>query len=270
VLSRRNLLRAAPIAAIGGAVTAMSASPAAAAPPPPVLLGKDNDAGNAVTSIESDVTFGGYVNMLSLALKTDTVPLRHVGEPLLSIVGSTIGPHPTGQNTLVATSQDGATTISADAADGPVWGQGPEVVAYGTAVQASSHGGTSIAATTETGQLFVGTSTSPTTSTDAVSVSYAGTGHALAVKSQNPDSTSSAVLSSVAGRGAAVVGVGGSFGRGAQFSGGASAIRLVPSTSPTHPWAGRVGDLMVDASSRLWFCAKANTSTVEAVWKQIA
>lgn len=270
VLSRRNLLRAAPIAAIGGAVTAMSATPAAAAPPPAVLLGKDNDAGQALTSIESDVTFGGYVNMLSLTLKTDVEPLRHAGEPLLSILGRTIGPHPYGQDALVASSEDGATTISADAADGPVWGEGPDVVAYGTAVKATSHGGTSIAATTDTGQLFVGTSTSPTTPADAVSVTYSGTGHGVNVTSQNPDSSSSAVYAASAGHGPAVAGVGGPTGRGAQFSGGIAAARLVPSASTSHPWSGRVGDLMVDAASRLWFCNKTNTSTVPANWKQIA
>ena len=270
VLTRRNLLRAAPIAAIGGAMTAMTASPVAAALPPPVLLGRDNDAGPALTSIESDVAFGGYVTMLSLTLKTDTEPLRHDGEPLLALIGSTLGPHPYGQDTLVASSTDGATTISATAADGPVFGQGPDVVAYGTAVQATSQGGTAVAATTDTGQLFVGSSTSASTALNAVTVDYAGTGHALAVTSQNPGSAKGAVYASSAGAGTGVVGVGGPSGRGAQFSGGISALRLVPSASSIHPWAGRVGDLMVDATSRLWFCTKTNTSSVQAVWKQLA
>ncbi len=269
VLSRRNLLRAAPIAAIGGAVTAMSASPAAAAPPPPVLLGRDNDAGQALTSIESDVTFGGYVTMLSLTLKTDVQPLRHDGEPLLALIGSTLGPHPYGQDTLVASSVDGATTIAATAADGPIFGQGANAVAYGTAVAATSQGGTSVSAHTATGQLFVGESTSATNALDAVTVDYAGTAHGVVVTSTNPGNTAGAIYgSSAAGTG--VVGVGGSSGRGASFSGGTAAVRLVPSTTSTHPWAGRAGDLMVDASSRLWFCTKANTPTVEAVWKQLA
>ena len=269
VLTRRNLLRAAPIAAIGGAVTAMSAAPAAADPPPPVLLGEDNDAGAALTSIESDVTFGGYVTMLSLTLKTDVEPLRHDGEPLLALIGSTLGPHPYGQDTLVASSVDGATTIAAEASDGPVYGEGVDVVAYGTAVQATSHGGTSVAATTETGQLFVGSTTSPTSALDAVTVDYAGTGHAVVAHSQNPVSTNGAVTGVSTGTGIGVVGVGGSAGRGAQFSGGIAAARLVPSTTATHPWRGSVGDLMVDASSRLWFCTKANTTSAAASWKQL-
>src|SRR5438309_1791440 len=50
LLSRRNLLRAAPAAAVGGAFVAMSAAPAAAATGDPVLLGKPNDAGAGKTT----------------------------------------------------------------------------------------------------------------------------------------------------------------------------------------------------------------------------
>lgn len=50
VLSRRNLLRAAPIAAVGAGIAALSATPAAAATGSPVLLGESNDAGAAATT----------------------------------------------------------------------------------------------------------------------------------------------------------------------------------------------------------------------------
>jgi hypothetical protein len=50
LMSRRNLLRAAPVAAVGGAIVAMSATPAAAATGDPVLLGKANDAGAGKTT----------------------------------------------------------------------------------------------------------------------------------------------------------------------------------------------------------------------------
>jgi hypothetical protein len=274
-VSRRNLLRAAPIAAIGGAVAAMSASPAAATPGQPVLLGQDNDAGSGAegpltTTIESPVAFGNYVNMLSLTVTSDISDYSHAGEPLISIVGGTVGPHPFGQNTVVASSTDGATTISADAADGPVWMGGPGELALGTAVQAISHGGTSIEALTASGQILVGSTSATTSAKDAVTLDNAGTGRALYAQSHNAANTAGTVTGVNAGPGAGVVGVGGAQGRGGQFTGGAAAVRLLPSSSSTHLWTGRPGDLMVDSAARLWFCTKANTSSVAATWKQIA
>ena len=53
-------------------------------------------------------------------------------------------------------------------------------------------------------------------------------------------------------------------GRGAQLSGGPAQLRLMPSSSRTHPASGKRGDLFVDKSGRLWFC-KGNTN-----WKQLA
>jgi hypothetical protein len=275
VLSRRNLLRAAPIAAIGGAVVAMSAAPAAATVGAPLLLGKDNDAGSdadgpVTTTLESPVTFGDYVNMISLSLTSDTEDFRHAGEPLVSIAGGTVGTHPFGQDTLVVSSTDGATTIAADGGDGPVWNGAPGEVAFGTAVRATSHGGTSIAASTGSGQILVGSTSATTSANDAVTLDNAGTGRALYAQSHNPLNTNGAVTGVNAGPGSGVAGVGGAQGRGGQFAGGAAAVRLVPGTSPSHLWTGRVGDLMVDSSARLWFCTKANTSTVAATWKQLA
>src|SRR3954452_7411203 len=43
-------------------------------------------------------------------------------------------------------------------------------------------------------------------------------------------------------------------GRGGTFQGAAAAVRLLPSSQATHPTSGRVGDLVVDSTGRLWFC----------------
>jgi len=45
---------------------------------------------------------------------------------------------------------------------------------------------------------------------------------------------------------------------------GLTEINLVTSTRATHPTSGRRGDLLVDASGRLWFCKGGTT------WKQLA
>jgi hypothetical protein len=52
--------------------------------------------------------------------------------------------------------------------------------------------------------------------------------------------------------------------RGGVFEGQAAALNLVASTRATHPSSGRRGDLLVDASGRLWFCKGGTT------WKQLA
>jgi hypothetical protein len=72
------------------------------------------------------------------------------------------------------------------------------------------------------------------------------------------------------GSGFGVVGVAGSQGRGAQFTGGAAAVRMVPSSASTHPATGKVGDFFVDASARLWFCQKASSGGTQATWRQLA
>ena len=53
-------------------------------------------------------------------------------------------------------------------------------------------------------------------------------------------------------------------GRGGVFTGGSSQIRLMPSTSATHPTNGLAGDLFLDAGNRLWLC-KGTTA-----WVQVA
>jgi hypothetical protein len=56
-------------------------------------------------------------------------------------------------------------------------------------------------------------------------------------------------------------------GRGGVFDGSQAAIRLVPSSHPSHPRNGEVGDLVLDAAHRLWFCKRGGNP---AVWKRLA
>jgi hypothetical protein len=56
-------------------------------------------------------------------------------------------------------------------------------------------------------------------------------------------------------------------GRGGVFEGKLAAVHLTPSSTASHPRGGQVGDLMVDASHRLWFCKRGGNP---AQWKQLA
>jgi hypothetical protein len=56
-------------------------------------------------------------------------------------------------------------------------------------------------------------------------------------------------------------------GVGGVFEGGEAAVRLIPSASASHPRSGHTGDLMLDASHRLWFCKRGGSP---AVWKRLA
>jgi hypothetical protein len=143
---------------------------------------------------------------------------------------------------------------------------------------------TGIRSTAQSGSALIASSTEPTGSADAVTIDYAGTSRALYARSHNASNTNGTVTGVNEGQGIGVwgeqrndtqngfgvVGVGGRLGRGAQFSGGRAAVRMVPSSAPTHPSTGRVGDFFVDASARLWFCQKASTASASATWKQIA
>jgi hypothetical protein len=60
-LSRRALLRAAPVAAVGGVVATLVSQPAAAATGDPVLLGRTNNAGNGATTTLNGGTPGSGV-----------------------------------------------------------------------------------------------------------------------------------------------------------------------------------------------------------------
>jgi len=70
---------------------------------------------------------------------------------------------------------------------------------------------------------------------------------------------------STLGRGAGVTGSSRK-GRGGVFSGKLAQVQLKPSPQPTHPSTGAVGDLFLDASSRLWLCTVTGNS---ATWRRV-
>jgi hypothetical protein len=319
VLSRRNLLRAAPVAAVGGALAALSASPATAAAGNPVLLGRANDSGSATTSITGGgntldapaVSYHGGVTgdwlLLGAVLNGSSVTSAMVdGDPLLRtyslgcygaefVAGAgdgiaagghdlvrmrTFGP---GSGLIVEVTDhiygniDGSTSIATS--------NGIEITGgAGAGVTTTMTSGVAYEATVDDGQAFVAVGTSTTTSDDAVTIDYAGTSRALYAQSHNPANVNGTVTGvneghgigvwgeqrNNTGAGIGVVGVGGSQGRGSQFTGGVAQTRLVPSTASTHPTTGKTGDLFVDASVRLWFCQKASSGSTAATWKQIA
>ncbi|MDX6229679.1 MAG: hypothetical protein QOI76_3069 [Frankiales bacterium] len=321
VLTRRNLLRAAPIAAIGGAMAAMSASPVAAAAGDPVVLGHANDAGSATTSISGgDATSGspavgvrGGVGVDWLAAggsTTDGVELG-VGDtgPVLrahsldrryaaEFIGFVAGYLNANGHDVVHVSTEGpGTGIVIDVTDFTTvtFDGSPGTLEPATGLSVHAQGGRGLDAYVKDGVAVAGTasgnghalsavSSSPTTSTDAVTIDYQGKSRALYAQSHNPTNINGTVTGvneghgigvwgeqrNSTGAGVGVVGVGGALGRGAQFTGGAAQARLVPSTAASHPAMGKAGDLFVDRSARLWFCQKASSSTAAAVWKQLA
>jgi hypothetical protein len=56
-------------------------------------------------------------------------------------------------------------------------------------------------------------------------------------------------------------------GRGGQFAGSAAPIRLVPSSTTSHPASGARGDLYVDNAGRLWFCQVGGNP---ATWRLVS
>jgi hypothetical protein len=52
--------------------------------------------------------------------------------------------------------------------------------------------------------------------------------------------------------------------RGGLFAGKVAQVRLLPSSSASHPSSGSLGDLFLDKGGRLWFCKGGTT------WKQLA
>ena len=300
-VSRRHLLRAAPAAALGGAIALIAgAAPASAAAGDPVLQGENNgfsgtttlDGGSA-DGPALDVTGSGLIDRLAIGpfplgggvgpllavtphpdAEADELPSgpvmyvagfqrsgpdRHMGSTALAI--DTVGPGPA------------MTLNAADGYNDPDGPDGPRVPYPGTGLQVTA-GGTAI-------DVQVG---GPDSDLDAVTVEYAGTSRAFFAVSSSPTNINGTVTGvneghgigvwgeqrndSVSGYG--VVGVAGKLGRGGSFQGGAAALRLVPGTSGTHRSTGKVGDVYVDSTARLWFCTKASTSTVSATWRQIA
>ncbi|MDX6206651.1 MAG: hypothetical protein QOF39_2708 [Frankiales bacterium] len=277
VLTRRNLLRAAPVAALGGALTAMAASPAAAATGQPLLLGRDNTAGSDTTTLESPLTLNGRVwaagiSLTGIALNTNgsaSVAIQNLAGGTSLDVSGGFAEGQTGD--AIHAGASGAVAVAAVATDAPV--RFSPDIRPGTAVTASA----------DRGHALVAATSSTTTSEDAVTIDYAGTSRAVYAQSHNPANINGTVTGVNEGHGTGVwgeqrnntgpgfgvVGVGGSQGRGAQFTGGVAQARLVPGRSSTHPVTGKTGDLYVDSAVRLWFCTRASAGSTAAVWKQI-
>ena len=110
-----------------------------------------------------------------------------------------------------------------------------------------------------------------------VGVTSATTGRTIGVMGESFSTAGTGVRGWAAGGGTGVYGFsGGTFpagdppanvavygvsaaGRGGVFTGKAAQVRLVPSTAPSHPASGQLGDLFLDAKKRLWLC-KGGTS----------
>jgi hypothetical protein len=313
VLSRRNLLRAAPLVAVGSAVAAMSASPAAAAVGDPVVIGHSNVGGSSTTTLTAgtpppgvgeptptgsapalNVTGGVTTDWFEadgIAVGTDAGAAVVVGASFLfgnaAIFHGAPLPVLHGEQgadgVLIDAIGDG-TALTVNVTDGsfnpPI---GDSTTLPGTGIAVTSDTGLAIAAT---GQDTVVNIASESTGTkqDALTVSYAGTSRALYAESTSATNINGTITGvndghgiglwgeqrNNTGTGFGVVGVGGALGRGGRLSGGAAAVQLLPSSAATHPTTGKAGDLFVDASVRLWFCQKASSGAVAAVWKQIA
>jgi hypothetical protein len=314
VLTRRNLLRAAPVAAIGGAIAAMSATPAAAAVGNPVLLGKSNTAPGATTAISGGadgvpaVQYQGGLTGDWLAVGYGPNTLKTVvndGEPLIRTVtldsyaaefvagaGNALASGGHDLLHLLAFGPGNGITVEASDHSYPnfdgtfttLTSNGIDITAgQGAGLTSAVTSGVAYEATCDDGQALVATGTSATTTKDAVTIDYAGTSRALYAQSHNPTNINGTVTGvnegngigvwgeqrNNTGPGIGVVGVGGTQGRGSQFTGGVAQTRLVPGTAATHPTTGKTGDLYVDSAVRLWFCTKASAGSTAAVWKQI-
>ena len=271
VLSRRNLLRAAPIAALGGALATMVASPAAAATGDPLLLGESNAAD---THPDGTVDVTSMTTPLTLDTLVVAPATSYTGDPGAAVIinAPVTGYHPFGQDGLAVTTTDGGVGITVTSGDG---------VGYDDPAGVQ---GIAISASVVAGQVMVAETTSTTSAHDAVTLTHAGTSRAVYAQSTlatNINGTITGVNEgagigvwgehrNTAVPGIGVVGVGSTYGRGAQLSGGAAAVRLVPSAGTSHPRGGQVGDLYVDSTARLWFCQKSSTAILSAIWKQIA
>jgi hypothetical protein len=199
----------------------------------------------------------------------------------MTVTAATVGVHPYPQDAIVVSTAGGA-GLRIQAGDGVAWMDPTPVLPVG--LEVDTQGGTSISATTQTGQAIVAGTTDPTATQDAVTVTYAGTSRAVYAESTLATNINGTITGVNDGEGIGVwgehknpttagigvAGVGGAHGRGGHFAGGAASVRLVPGAAPTHPSTGKAGDLFVDSTARLWYCQKASTASIPAVWKQLA
>ncbi|BEP16201.1 hypothetical protein acdb102_45120 [Acidothermaceae bacterium B102] len=300
VLSRRNLLRAAPVAAVGVGIAALSSGTATAAQGDPLLLGESNDSGTTGTSLSGGSASGFTLELDGPGLQAHGLDVGglNVTDEQTVLNGPPAGGGPGLQlNAPVQFGAEGSNGL--DGLD--VLGQGSGIgISVNWTDETSINGlethspGAAMALTTHTcdllnletdgGQVTLKVN-GTTTAIDGVDIGYAGTKRAIyaeSLASSNINGTITGVNDGTrgigvwgeqhnnSGAGVGVVGVAGTLGRGGKFTGGQANIQLAAGAAATHHWTGTVGDLMVDASGRLWYCQKSNTASVAAVWKQLA
>jgi hypothetical protein len=316
LLSRRNLLRAGPVAGLGMAIAAASTTPAAASAGQSLLLGQANTDSGGTTSLtggtpQADQYYDGGVpagSPAALAVKgglttdwfvatdmtmgvasQDAGVLINPSEHRLALHVIANGYSQThfdiGSECALFEGADGATVITVKARDGHGYSASadPNPIVPGDGVTVSTGVGVAFVGQSS-GQVVQASSTDASSTVDAVTIAYAGRSRALYAESHNATNINGTITGvndghgiglwgeqrNDTGTGFGVVGVAGKLGRGAQFTGGAAAVRMVPSTATTHPTSGRDGDFFVDSSARLWYCQKASTSSVVATWRQLA
>src|SRR4051794_35367180 len=177
LMSRRHLLRAAPVVALGGAVAALvaaPATPAAAATGDPLLLGENNHAG-ATTELDSALTLDGPLTvnngMWADAITLPGINLNSGGPAAVTIqqmaggtsldVAGGFGGEPRSGPAIVAHAA-GNVAVTANAGDAAE--RFSPATNYGTGLQATADAGSAIVATT----------TAATATHDAVTIDYAG------------------------------------------------------------------------------------------------
>ena len=256
MLSRRSLLRAAPVAVAGAGLAASVARPAAAATADAV----------PVTEISGEIVVNAVPGNTGAA--------------------SFNGPHYAGP-----TANDGGNSVYASAV-----GPGSAFVAnvtdgYETLQNGSRQTdvGVGLTVTTAAGPAFRAFGEEFHTDADHVTTQYRGLGRAVFAESLNTHNAVGVVTGvndgdqgvgvwgeqrSDHGIGFGVVGVAGAQGRGASFTGGAANMQLPPQPAPTHPSGGKAGDFFVDSSGRLWYCRQGGSGTgptaKPGIWKQLA
>lgn len=303
-MSRRHLLRAAPAVALGGALAAVAgASPATASAGDPVLQGDDNTYAGTTSLTGGDATHpalsvsgGASADRVSVGINAvpggDTICLvapnpTYVAEPVyptdpaMVVYGHVVGGGYRNKGLTPALHVEGlgpATALSVNIDDGTSEPGGPigDTTLY--------YPGTGISVTSSRSTAIDVQVTESTTTNDGVTIEYAGTSRALYAISSSATNINGTVTGVNKGHGIGVwgeqqnntvsgigvVGLAGSLGRGGQFQGGAAALRLVPATASTHPTTGKVGDVFVDSSARIWFCTHASSGSTAATWRQLA
>ena len=102
------------------------------------------------------------------------------------------------------------------------------------------------------------------TAEDPAAEELAAAAGAGSVVSATLSSTAAVIAGANSSSGAGVQGSSTS-GRGGIFSGAAAQVHLTPGKGATHPKTGQAGDLYVDKTGRLWFCAKTGSKS----WKEL-